>query len=112
MTEKVDVYSLGNIFYKLLTTWWPFEDVSDKQAKKLVKGGDRPRLPKSITESEDPITKALLEAMYMCHRQSQTERASAREVETFLMNKMKEIDGGTLAEWKKRYGSENLVIHK
>mmetsp|Transcript_26206 Transcript_26206/g.40197 ORF Transcript_26206/g.40197 Transcript_26206/m.40197 type:complete len:97 (-) Transcript_26206:23-313(-) len=93
----------------LLTTWWPFEDVSDKEAKQLVKAGDRPRLLKSIVESEDPIEKSLLEAMYMCHRQSPTERASARDVERFLMNKMKEIDPGTLKEWKKRYGSKNFV---
>jgi serine/threonine protein kinase len=81
---QVDIYSLGNIFYMLLTREWPWDDMKERNARKLVKAGKRPKLPKSLQNSGDPIDKVLMEAMHMSQVQDPNERATARQVEAFL----------------------------
>jgi len=85
-SEKVDIYSFGNILYMLLTNMWPFEEESDKEAVAKVKKGERPPIPKEILDSTDPSIKILKETMFMCHEQDPAKRATAREVETFIVD--------------------------
>jgi hypothetical protein len=42
---------------------------------------------------------ALKKAMIMCYEQDPVTRASAREVETFLKQRLEELDPGRLKEW-------------
>ena len=45
-SEKIDVYSMGNVFYSLLTGQWPFEKLpKSSKAAHLVKHGHRPEIP-------------------------------------------------------------------
>lgn len=87
-TEKIDVYSMGNIFYSLMMNEDPFEKEYDKgssrQVRKLVKRGDRPKLNKEIVKSSDSILKVLRKAMNMCHKHDWRERASSKEVADLL----------------------------
>jgi len=83
----------------LLQQEWPFDGIKSKEAQALVKKGERPSIYKDIWNSPDPVIQALKEAMIMCHEQSATERASAREVEVFLKKKLEEFDPGRLNEW-------------
>ena len=98
------MYSLGNVFYMLLTALWPFEDLSDRDAMKEVMEGRRPPVAPEIWNSTDPVDVVLKEAMVECHRQDQKKRATAREIETLLVGKLKELDPGTLEVWEKKYG--------
>lgn len=96
---KVDLYSLGNIFFMLLQGDWPFDDVSSDTAHALVINGTRPTIYMDLWYSDDPVNKALKEVMMMCHEHDPADRPSARQVEAFLMDKMRELDPGHLETW-------------
>ena len=98
-TEKVDVYSFGNILYSLLQEELPFQDRKMKDVPDLVMEGVRPSIYYDVWNSTDPIVQALKEAMIMCHEGDPDERASALELETFLKQKLEEHDPGRLQEW-------------
>ena len=87
-TEAIDVYSMGNILYTLLTLNLPYRkyynENGSKMTHKKVKAGVLPALTDELRNSDDPIIAALLTAMDMCHRQDWRGRASAKEVEAFL----------------------------
>jgi hypothetical protein len=78
-----------------------FQGMSEKTVKKRVKKGEQP-IPVDIHgvwNSTDPIDQALKAAMEMCFIFNVTERATARQVETFLKRKLEEIDPGRLEAW-------------
>mmetsp|Transcript_10335 Transcript_10335/g.23177 ORF Transcript_10335/g.23177 Transcript_10335/m.23177 type:complete len:546 (-) Transcript_10335:2253-3890(-) len=83
-TEKIDVYSMGNIFFSLLTGAWPYEDIKTKEAQKLIKTNHRPPIPERQKESKHPLDIALLSAIDMCWAQDPSDRSTAREVEAYL----------------------------
>ena len=68
----------------LLQRDWPFREVEEKEAKRLVKEGYRPSFDAAVWNSTDPIDMALKEAMIMSHEQEPEDRASARLIESFL----------------------------
>jgi len=78
--EKVDVYSLGNVYYCLLTRLWPFETIKTREAIKKVKSGERPPLPDDIRTSTDASIVAIRDAMEKAYIQNPDDRASAREI--------------------------------
>lgn len=90
-TEKIDVYSMGNIFYALMEKAYPFEELSSKKAQKMIINGKRPPLNETFTNSSDPATIALIKAMEMSWVQEVEKRASAREVENFLDSTLIEL---------------------
>jgi hypothetical protein len=90
---------MGNIFYMLLTSLWPFEELEENDAKEEIKNGNRPPIPEDITNSNDPIDQILKEAMIMSQVQNQHERASARQVETFLKGKLLSLDPNVMKKW-------------
>jgi len=98
-SEKVDVYSLGNVIYTLLMEEIPFHEQSSKKVRKVVMNGGRPAVYYDVWHSTDPIVQTLKEAMIMCHEQDPEDRATAREVETFLRRKLEEFDPGRLRSW-------------
>lgn len=83
-SEKVDVYSLGNIYYAIMMKEYPFEKMSKKKAQQKIMNGERPALSAEYTNSTDQFTQALIKAMKMCWIHNPEERASAREVEQYL----------------------------
>lgn len=89
-SEKIDVFSMGNIFYQLLEGKEPFDEmrklkhVDDEYIQNLVKEGNRPQLSDDIINSDDPNILTILKAMSMCHTQDWRERASARKVRDVL----------------------------
>lgn len=98
-SEKVDVYSFGNILYLLLQEETPFYDVGVKTARKEVQRGNRPPLYADLWNSTDPAIQAMKEAMILCHIHNQTERATMQQVESLLKSKLEAIDPGRLKEW-------------
>lgn len=93
-SEKIDIYSMGNVFYSLLTGLWPYENKKTKEAQKRIKNGHRPPIPEEVDISKNPLDKALLKAIRMCWDQDPNSRASSREVEIFLE--------GEVAKYKKK----------
>ena len=79
-TEKVDVYSLGNVLYFLLTRRFPWKNVKADDVYEAVMNGERPPIPKAILRSDDPFYKYTLRGINMCYEQNPRKRASAREV--------------------------------
>lgn len=90
-TEKVDIYSLGNVLYSILTQRLPFEGVKTKEAQQAIMNGHRPAIQESILDSTDPFVKAMLKAIEMCWPQDPTLRATAREVESYIINELKRL---------------------
>ena len=84
-TEKIDVYSMGNIFYGIMTGLYPFEEEKkSKKAASLVKGGHRPPISYKILNSTDPFDQALLNATRRCWEQNPKVRPSSREIQKYL----------------------------
>ncbi|KAL7438854.1 hypothetical protein ACHAXM_006439 [Skeletonema potamos] len=85
LTEKVDVYSLGNILYELLTThspWGKMMKERQDEVRPKVARGELPKLPPpyDTLTLKDPALKALKDAMYKCLRLNPEDRPSAGEI--------------------------------
>lgn len=91
-TEKIDVFSLGNIIYTIITGNLPFEeqemDLND--AQEMVKNGILPILKDNFIRSDHPIDRVLVKAMEMCFEYDWRQRARAYQVRNLLMNEMDE----------------------
>jgi hypothetical protein len=90
---------LGNIFYVLLMKQWPFKYYKEKKIAHAILDGERPFMFPDVQNSTDPIDRTLLEAMEMCFHQNPADRATARQVETFLKGKLRELDPGSIEAW-------------
>lgn len=100
LTPKVDVYTLGNIFYTILTKERVFHNISKRdqyQVSNMVTNGQfpihflsqgKPNYVGSLSECE----KAIYDAMGMCHVWDVEERSSAEEVEVFLRGEMERLN--------------------
>jgi serine/threonine protein kinase len=85
--EKIDVYSLGNIFYKLIMNERKYDDLSTNEAAKLILKGHIPEV--KVKHKVDLILK---HAMVMCLQLDPVERSSASEVHFYLANELKKIN--------------------
>lgn len=90
--KKVDVFSLGNIFYMLLQGMWPYDDVRSSKAQEMVMEGKGPTVYWDVWNSTEPVNQTLKTAMMMCHTREPDERPSSREVESFLKKQLEELD--------------------
>lgn len=81
-TEKIDVFSLGNVLYFLLTGKEPFlDEMSASDAIKLIKKGKRVSVTEDeIRSSTHPFDTTVLKALDMCFVYDPEKRSSAREV--------------------------------
>lgn len=90
-TEKIDVYSMGNIFYSLLTELWPFEKTKTKKAQDAVLHGERPPIEAGLNTS-DPHVQIMLSAMDMCWTYNPSERPSSKEVVTYMEEEIAKLE--------------------
>jgi hypothetical protein len=90
-SEKVDIYSMGNVFYSILTEFWPYEDESQDKAQTSVQNGARPEIPANILQSQDPMHKVLLHVIQRCWQQDPKARPTAKEVKQYLEQNMKQL---------------------
>lgn len=93
--EKVDIYSMGNIFYSILSGDMPFEDEKEKNAQRMVKDGERPIVPSEVLKSDDMAIRAIVSAMNGCWEQRAIDRPSAATIRDDLkqvMDRMLRID--------------------
>ena len=66
LSEKVDVFSLGNAIYCLVVFTCPFDDMKKNGYRRLINDGILPSVTKEYRESDNSIDRALLKAMNMC----------------------------------------------
>ncbi|KAL7535006.1 hypothetical protein ACHAWF_005024 [Thalassiosira exigua] len=83
-TEKVDIFSMGNVIYNILTDLQPWDNYDEEEAQKNVMKGKRPKIPKKIENSDDPVDVALLKMIRWCWEHKPRDRPRAREVADYL----------------------------
>lgn len=89
---KVDDYMVGNVMFYLLTTHWTFEGYSVKESVRMMRRGQRSKMPKEFLDSQDPAIQAMVEAIRSCWKQNPFERPSARDVADFLSEELRQIE--------------------
>lgn len=93
-SEKVDVYSLGNVLYFMLTRFYPWNDFSSKEVYEKVKKGKRPKISDEILESTHPFDKYMIKAIEMCYTHDQFKRPGAAEVAAKLQEGIDKLKQG------------------
>lgn len=92
LTEKIDVYSLGNIFWQLLIDSEDiFPHMKRKAFIKAVMEG-RIQVEKEFEDSLNEQELAVLTAKLMCQRIDPLKRSTAMEVEQYLRSKLEEFN--------------------
>ena len=104
LTEKIDIYALGNILFRFATGKGPWREMADNPHAKLtskqkahiaelkLNGGRLPEIPEKTLRLKDPYINLILEAMKMCYKFRPEDRPTAREVANFFEDKKKELD--------------------
>jgi len=108
LTEKVDIYSLGNILWVLLTTHSPrgklTKELMDKVRPKVARG-DPPEWPKDFNKTKlvtDPALKAIEKAMQKCLRVKPEDRPTAGEIAEDLSQAIEDLpeEFGDKEKWR------------
>jgi len=76
-SEMIDVYSMGIVFYSILTGNSPWEGEKESKAQKKVIAGKRPIIPDDVLESKDVAIQAILRATQRCWQQNPNDRPKA-----------------------------------
>ena len=94
LTEKVDVFSLGHIFYRLISEAEPWNRLepggkpSKAEVNDKVQQGILPTIPEFVSNTANPEIIAIRDAMLQCYRKEPKERPSAREIADFLRTEL------------------------
>ena len=86
LTEKVDIFSMGHIFFRLICGHEPWNKLepggrpSKDEVNERVKRGDLPFIPEDIRSNDDPEVIAIRDAMLKCYTFDPKERPSARVI--------------------------------
>jgi len=93
--EKVDVYSLGNVLYFLLTRREPWENEGNHAIYDYVQEGKRPQFPPNIVNSESIFDRYMIQAINMAWTHNPVERPGALQVAQRLMEGIQEYEKTT-----------------
>jgi serine/threonine protein kinase len=86
LTEKVDVFSMGHIFFRLICGHEPWNKLEEggKPSKEAITNkvlkGVLPRIPEEILTTNDPEVIAIRDAMLACYTFEPNHRPSARSI--------------------------------
>ena len=95
LTEKIDVYSMGNIFFRLICKHEPWNKLeeggkpSKEEINEKIQRGVLPVIPKSVLESTDFATVAIRKAMLAAYNVDPKKRSSARSIVNDLNEALK-----------------------
>jgi hypothetical protein len=89
LTEKIDIYALGNVMYRFAVGRGPWnrpDGLSLTKEQRLeiatlkMKEGALPRIPDEVLNSQEPATMALLSIMRGCYQHRPELRPSAKKI--------------------------------
>lgn len=87
LNEQIDVFSLGNNFYGLLTGLWVFYEYQDDSiVQEKVKNAQLPFIDGRYKFNRSYAEKSLVKAIELCLKHDPDERASIFQVVKFLRN--------------------------
>jgi serine/threonine protein kinase len=98
LTEKVDVFSMGHIFFRLICGHEPWHklEAGGRPPKEVISQkvieGILPVIPDEVKVSTDPEVIAIREVMLKCYTYDPEERPSARELASSLQNALDELE--------------------
>jgi serine/threonine protein kinase len=80
LSEKLDIFSAGNILYGIITGNRPWSDERGKHIRAAIQKGDRPPVNDTIRNAAGTVDAELTRLLDRVYEHDPTERASAREV--------------------------------
>ena len=80
LTEKLDVYSAGNILYGIITGKKLWNDERGQHIKQDIQAGKRPEVDAAIRDAEGTVDAELVRLLDRVYEADPDERASAKEV--------------------------------
>ncbi|KAG7341247.1 protein kinase domain containing protein [Nitzschia inconspicua] len=92
--EKVDVYSMGNVLYFLLTHEDPWKRYKVKHVYQLVKQGQRPKVPDTIYQSNGIYERYMIQAMEQAWTHDFRERPGALQIAKILKEGLDRMAAG------------------
>jgi len=119
LTEKIDIYSLGNILWNVLTTYTPRGKQMKKKreyvTRQMVANGTLPSRPNDFNQTTlltNPALRAIEKAAQKCLRPKPEDRPTAGEIANELSEAIKNLPEGfgDRQKWERqRRQSENKV---
>ena len=97
LTEKVDIFSMGHIFFRLICGHEPWNKLepggrpTKEEINEKVKRGDLPFIPVHVRNSSDPEVTAIRDVMLKCYSFDPTQRPSARDIANTLDRTLKDL---------------------
>lgn len=100
VTEKVDIYALGNVFYRLAVGGSPWKQPGAKSLSPEEKmevarlkrvNGTLPSVPEEIRNTTDPAIQTILQAMYHAYEPDPIKRPNATFIASFLKSSLDRI---------------------
>ena len=106
LNEKIDVYALGNILFKVVNgnSPWKYDyqkdpkvlpKITEELKEKIVRAklrGAKPKVPPDIRNTTDISIKAVVNAMNRCYRNDPVLRPSARDTYNYLKTELDAIE--------------------
>jgi serine/threonine protein kinase len=89
LTEKLDVYSAGNILFGIITGERPWGGQRGKHIKSSIQRGDRPEINETVRDAVGTVDAELTRLLDRVYEGDPTKRASAHEI-VFELEKLSE----------------------
>eukprot|EP00956_Cyclotella_meneghiniana_P013080 scaffold18741_cov60-Cyclotella_meneghiniana.AAC.1 len=91
LSEKLDVYSAGNILYGIITGERPWDNERGKHIKASIQRGDRPEVDEAIRNDVGSVDWELTKLLDRVYEGDPEKRASAKEVVRELENLLEKL---------------------
>ncbi|KAL3808917.1 hypothetical protein ACHAXA_004685 [Cyclostephanos tholiformis] len=119
LTEKIDIYSLGNILMEILTTHSPWglmqKGEAEDETRPKVSRGELPEWPEDFNQTKlvtDPALKAIYLAMMKCLKFNPDDRPTAGEIAAELFEAIDNLPEGfgDKEKWRREREAEDKRI--
>jgi serine/threonine protein kinase len=91
LTEKLDVYSAGNILYGIITGKKPFNGERGKHIKEDIQTGKRPKVDAAIRDDKGTVDAELVRLLDRVYEADPDDRASAKEIVVALEQLLEKV---------------------
>lgn len=101
LTEKVDVFSMGHIFFRLICGHEPWNKLevggrpSKDEVNAKVQKGELPHIPQEIFETDNKEVAAIRDAMLRCYTFDPNNRPKARDIANELQSALDNLSAST-----------------